>query len=288
MKIIKSLLFLTIISMIMMPLATADDGWTDVSDWSPEGGPDQECEQADIICEQADIIVVPGCECNIIADKIETSANGEYGLKYNTVKITNSNGYSFDWESDDPVCKVIVKASTGARIYYYDNPVKGGSAETYGPAISHITFCYCDDDSCEHVFSYMDGDELSGCFAQGSTVTDTITITGYDATTVTIILRDPAGDIFETYDDVNSDKDGKFVVTFTLPKDDLSAEGDWTVEVYDGADTDGHEDENGELEDDDMICSTTFCVSGVPEFIAGSFMALFLVGGIYFVMRHNT
>jgi len=66
-------------------------------------------------------------------------------LEGNTITILNSDGKTFDWISEYPVCKVIVKAGRGAIIYTYP---EGGAYEGsglvgyQGKGLSHVTFCY--------------------------------------------------------------------------------------------------------------------------------------------------
>jgi len=73
--------------------------------------------------------------------------NGTYDGE--NINITNSDSYTFDWESTEyPVCAVIVKAGTGANVYYYPE----GTYEDTGlyaydeKEISHVTFCFGEED----------------------------------------------------------------------------------------------------------------------------------------------
>ncbi|UCD51109.1 MAG: hypothetical protein JSW27_00465 [Phycisphaerales bacterium] len=78
------------------------------------------------------------------AYKIDAAApNGEYPHAGNIITISKSDGYTFDWASNYPVCAVIVKAGTGAYVYYYYGAYSGTGLDA--PAdkeISHVTFCF--------------------------------------------------------------------------------------------------------------------------------------------------
>lgn len=68
-------------------------------------------------------------------------------MEGNTITILNSDGKTFDFVSEYPVCKVIVKAGRGAIIYTY--PEGGVYEDTgllgfQGKGISHVTFCYAE------------------------------------------------------------------------------------------------------------------------------------------------
>lgn len=62
----------------------------------------------------------------------------------NFITILNSDGKTFDWTSEAPVCKVIVKAGRGAYVYSYANGAYSdeGLIGFQGKGISHVTFCY--------------------------------------------------------------------------------------------------------------------------------------------------
>ncbi len=67
----------------------------------------------------------------------------------NVINISNNDGKTFDWTSEYPVCAVIVKAGTGAYVYYYDGAYGDtGLVAPAGKDISHATFCYNDPDTC--------------------------------------------------------------------------------------------------------------------------------------------
>jgi hypothetical protein len=67
-------------------------------------------------------------------------------IEGNTITILNSDGKTFDWMSEYPVCKVIVKAGRGAIIYSYPEGVMHdeGLVGFQGKGISHVTFCYAE------------------------------------------------------------------------------------------------------------------------------------------------
>jgi hypothetical protein len=97
-------------------------------------------------CEEA------GGECGF-AFKIdewdeEFGMDGDFEtMEGNKITILNSDGKTFDFVSEYPVCKVIVKAGRGAIIYSYP---EGGVYEDagllgfQGKGISHVTFCYAE------------------------------------------------------------------------------------------------------------------------------------------------
>ena len=77
--------------------------------------------------------------------KVDAAApNGSWEHAGQTITISNSNGSTFDWEvTPYPLGAVIVKAGTGALVYYYN----GVSSDTelvapYRKEISHATFCW--------------------------------------------------------------------------------------------------------------------------------------------------
>ncbi|GEM_PF-3241722 len=92
------------------------------------------------------------CDC-LIKDGTYTSPDGEF-----TVTIDASpDGKYFSWQSNIPVCYVIVKGGNqGANVYFYDGATEDGElhappnvhwkwwfCKTGGvPEISHIIFCY--------------------------------------------------------------------------------------------------------------------------------------------------
>jgi hypothetical protein len=66
------------------------------------------------------------------------------------VTISNSDGYTFDWSSNFPISRMIVKGGPDANVYYYDPPAycgtglhapyNPGSGQYYG--LSHIEWCF--------------------------------------------------------------------------------------------------------------------------------------------------
>jgi hypothetical protein len=78
------------------------------------------------------------------AYKVDAAApNGNYMHAGNTITISNSDSYKFDWASEYPVCAVIVKAGTGAYIYYYYGAYSDTDLDAPdGKQISHVTFCF--------------------------------------------------------------------------------------------------------------------------------------------------
>lgn len=111
--------------------------------------PEWQSGNAAFECEQA------GCECPY-AYKIDkwgdanewgdADMDGAYQTdEGNTFTISNSDDATFDWESDYPVCAVIVKAGQGANVYYYNGAYSDtGLVAPYGKDISHVTFCFSD------------------------------------------------------------------------------------------------------------------------------------------------
>ena len=89
--------------------------------------------------------------------KVDANApNGAYDIDggYNTITISNSDSYTFDWSATLGLDAVIVKASTGANVYRYNPEAKsdgnlhapytgsGPSAPGTIREISHVTFCF--------------------------------------------------------------------------------------------------------------------------------------------------
>jgi len=103
----------------------------DYAVWNPAGGASVECTADGL----------PACGSSY---KFEEWVAGD--MEMNGIKITYNDGKTFNWESMYPVCKVIVKAGRGARVYYYP----GGAYSDNGligwenKGISHVTFCYDD------------------------------------------------------------------------------------------------------------------------------------------------
>jgi len=80
--------------------------------------------------------------------KVDAAApNGTYTWGGNSITISNSNGYIFDWSSTYGIGAVIVKAGTGANVWFY-NPKSTGDTGLYAyenKQISHVTFCWSYD-----------------------------------------------------------------------------------------------------------------------------------------------
>jgi hypothetical protein len=80
----------------------------------------------------------------------EGAPNGEITTEDgNTFTISNSDGKTFDWASDYPVCSVMVKAGTAYYVYFYGGATSDtGLVAPDSKDISHISFCYNDPDTC--------------------------------------------------------------------------------------------------------------------------------------------
>jgi hypothetical protein len=73
----------------------------------------------------------------------------DFGAHQNAITISNSDGTYFDWSASSPIGAVIVKAGTGANVFYYE-PQESSDTGLYGPAndkgnpreVSHVTFCW--------------------------------------------------------------------------------------------------------------------------------------------------
>ncbi len=153
-----------------------------VDPWQ-SGNAQSECQQA-------------GCRCPYaykIDDWGENGMDGSYDTGVgNTITISGSDGYRFDWSSPWPVCCVIVKGGTGANIFRYggaygdgglyapSRPAGSPGSPTYG--ISHVTFCF---GPCEDERGSISGTkwEDEDCDGKGDKPVDG----------VTIILRDAKG-----------------------------------------------------------------------------------------------
>ena len=93
------------------------------------------------------------CETDFGGQKIEGWGNdGRDGEFYdddfdNTIIISNSDEFSFDWSSDTPVACVLVKAGTQYFVKCYDPAETSGSLYIeFQNAISHVTFCFGEDE----------------------------------------------------------------------------------------------------------------------------------------------
>jgi hypothetical protein len=127
--------------LITAGVASANPVVYEVSEWSPAGGAIEECNRA---------AELTGVTCGEYAYKIEwnqtdvSANNGEYDTGNGIITISDSTLYAFNWEieSDYSVCKVILKAGTGADIYVYTGDSSGSVDIVDDPAISHATFCF--------------------------------------------------------------------------------------------------------------------------------------------------
>ncbi|MEM3597294.1 MAG: hypothetical protein QXJ53_04125 [Candidatus Bathyarchaeia archaeon] len=67
----------------------------------------------------------------------------------NTITVTSNDGRTFNWSATSPISAVIVKAGTGANVFFYD-PAALSDNGLYAPLgpkggprdISHVTFCW--------------------------------------------------------------------------------------------------------------------------------------------------
>jgi hypothetical protein len=98
-------------------------------------------------------------ECGRIGDfeyafKVDDAApNGSWTHEGNTITILNSDGSVFDWSATVPISAVIVKAGTGANVWFYD-PAAYSDSGLYGyeeKGVSHVTFCWNGDDDFEQL-----------------------------------------------------------------------------------------------------------------------------------------
>lgn len=67
----------------------------------------------------------------------------------NTITFSNTTAYTFDWSATDGISAVIVKAATGANVWFYD-PASLGDTGLYAfenKEISHVTLCWNDGPS---------------------------------------------------------------------------------------------------------------------------------------------
>lgn len=94
-----------------------------------------------------------GYEYGYKIDEWDTGGmDGTYSVSYThnsetiafTITISNSDGYTFDWSSTNPIWAVIVVSAGNATIFEYDPP-STSDTELYAPhdkEISHVTFCW--------------------------------------------------------------------------------------------------------------------------------------------------
>ena len=120
--------------------------------------PDWQSGNACFECEQAG-------GCGEFSWKIEGYENGVYDTNSNQfgndpvsppnnaiITISDSDGITFDWTSDQPVCAVIVKGGPSAKLYKYPDgayegtdltaPVNPNNPHGKHYEISHIAFCW--------------------------------------------------------------------------------------------------------------------------------------------------
>lgn len=79
------------------------------------------------------------------AYKVDANApNGSWTSDGNTITIYNSNNSIFSWSATIPIGAVIVKAGTGANVYFYNPPASGDTdlSAYEGREVSHVTFCW--------------------------------------------------------------------------------------------------------------------------------------------------
>jgi protocatechuate 3,4-dioxygenase beta subunit len=102
------------------------------------GDAEDECAQA-------------GCSADYAWKLNAAAPNGVYPTgQGNTITITNSDGYYFDWSSVWPVTCVIVVRGNIAHVFYYCPDGSYDDTGLYGPLkedgtpyeISHVTFCF--------------------------------------------------------------------------------------------------------------------------------------------------
>ncbi|WP_292463106.1 PEF-CTERM sorting domain-containing protein [Methanolobus sp.] len=138
----RRILVALLVLMVAMPLAMAASvAPVYFGNWQ-SGNAEDECQQAG--------------GCGEFAYKFddwgESIPSGEYDVGGgNTINISNSDLKDFDWESEYPVCAVIVVGGSSANVYYYDNatsdsgliaPLNQGGQQA---DISHVTFCFNED-----------------------------------------------------------------------------------------------------------------------------------------------
>ncbi|KXS44624.1 MAG: hypothetical protein AWU59_440 [Methanolobus sp. T82-4] len=140
----KRIVILTMVMLVAaMSLANAASVAPELFDNWQSGDAEFECEEAGA-CDYYSYKIDEWGNANYWGD---SDMNGTYDGE--NINITNSDSYTFDWESTEyPVCAVIVKAGTGANVYYYPE----GTYEDTGlyaydeKEISHVTFCFGEED----------------------------------------------------------------------------------------------------------------------------------------------
>lgn len=125
---------LLVLMVLAAPVAAASVTPVLVDPWDSSGGAAGECSRTQ--CESPYAYKIDGWGSDM---------DGTYETAGNVFTISNSNGKTFDWASDYPVCAVIVKAGTGAYVYYYYGAYGDtGLVAPAGKDISHVTFCFSD------------------------------------------------------------------------------------------------------------------------------------------------
>lgn len=144
--IIKSILFTAVLALVITGCQTETDdlsvtlkssttggGGYYKSNWFPGGGASAECALAG------------GCD----AGSYKMDHGIASGITYieDAVTVVGLSDKSFTWTSTKPVCKIIVKAGTGAYIFELGGVTSGTMtypviAGVKAKGISHITFCY--------------------------------------------------------------------------------------------------------------------------------------------------
>ncbi len=129
----KRILLAIFMIMMLMPLASSVAGPQLVDPWT-SGNAEFECNQTD--CDSDFAYKIDNWDEN-------NGMDGTYSHAGNTITVSNSDGETFDWDSEYPVCAVIVKASTKAYVYYYNGAYSGSAlVAPEGKDISHATFCF--------------------------------------------------------------------------------------------------------------------------------------------------
>lgn len=90
----------------------------------------------------AECAALPGDYTN--GYKVDGWDEGDKNDTYDGITISNSNGYTFDWSATHGIGAVIVKAATGANVWFYDPQVMSdtGLYAYDNKEISHVTFCW--------------------------------------------------------------------------------------------------------------------------------------------------
>jgi len=133
----KTKLMLILTTLIIMLSLTAHASAATVEpvyfdDWQ-SGDAEHECELA-------------GCDADYYYKVDNPANNGDYETpEGNTITISNSDTYTFDFESEYPVTCVIVSRGNLANVYYYSEDGVLSDTVLTGPGdyqISHVTFCF--------------------------------------------------------------------------------------------------------------------------------------------------